>query len=310
MHPLDRLDDATLSFVDKHLNVVEGAGKLNDWGLDAEKRLKDNFGTDAHPTQKAKVMALQGANKLNDWGLEQDVAVKKRLINGVIATLEGAERLRAFMANARIGEHAVELAGRTNDWVLEQDKKIAKKAREMHKRRPVTAAVALGVVAVAMLASVSGGESSQADVKSPTSHTQIIPGGLAKFDLNSNLLPKTMTKANTKKAAPTAAKVEALTAKVPKPAAEAKPAAESKITKSKVKAEAHPLTVKTGDHLWDVLEGAGIPSTEIMQRLDAAAKKSGLNYEWHGSGKSRWLEVNGKSDAKSIVVSLDKFIKR
>ncbi len=207
---------------------------------------------------------------------------------------------RAYIASAKLGERASELANQANDWGLGQDKKISEKAQEVLKRRRGTTAAALGMVAVATLTLGFGGESNHSDAKTSAAHTQEeAPGALAKFDLDSNLLFKAMPKV--------AIAAEQQDPKVAKPA-EAKPPIKPEVTKPELTAE--PLTVKAGDHLWNVLENAGIPQAEIMQRLDMAAKASGINYEWHGSGENRWLEVDGKSDAKSIVSSLDKFIKR
>lgn len=85
---------------------------------------------------------------------------------------------------------------------------------------------------------------------------------------------------------------------VPAPVKEAPPAHEVMIP------------VHKGDLPWDSLQSAGIPADQIMQRLDAAAKKSGLKYQWHGSGTHKWIEVDGHSDTKTVMNDLDKFIQR
>ena len=70
------------------------------------------------------------------------------------------------------------------------------------------------------------------------------------------------------------------------------------------------LTVHRGDMPWDVLHRTGMPDQAIMQHLDDAAKNSGLDYSWHGSGDSRWLEVAGHSDTKTVMHLLQPYIKR
>lgn len=71
-------------------------------------------------------------------------------------------------------------------------------------------------------------------------------------------------------------------------------------------------TVQTGDMPWNVLENAGIPAEEIMNRLDSAAQKlnaaEGIPYEWHGSGTSQWLEVNGQSDTSATMQMLKPYL--
>lgn len=76
------------------------------------------------------------------------------------------------------------------------------------------------------------------------------------------------------------------------------------------KEQATGYTVRRGDRPWNTLQRAGVPAGQIMHDLDAAAKKSGLDYEWHGSGKHRWIEVEGKSDTPSIIQLLGKYIKK
>jgi hypothetical protein len=73
--------------------------------------------------------------------------------------------------------------------------------------------------------------------------------------------------------------------------------------------EAPRFTVAPGQRLWGVLENAGIPPAEIMQQIDAAARESGLPYEWHGQGTNRWIEVNGLSDTESLVALLRPYLK-
>lgn len=95
-------------------------------------------------------------------------------------------------------------------------------------------------------------------------------------------------------------------------AAKAKAKAEAEATKA-VEDQPQPpeaFVVHKGDRVWDVMEQSGVPESEIMQRIDAAAKASGLNYQWHGSEKHRWIEVNGKSDTKFVINALGKYIKR
>ena len=80
---------------------------------------------------------------------------------------------------------------------------------------------------------------------------------------------------------------------------------------AKEAAPAHEaIAVHKGDRPWNALQEAGIPADQIMARLDAAAKASGLSYEWHGSGTHKWIKVNGHSDTKSVMNYLDKFIQR
>ncbi len=69
LNPLDRIDDATLAFVDKKFNTAAGrVDQLNDWGLAAENRIKDNFAQDAHPVANAKKAATERLDMVNEWG--------------------------------------------------------------------------------------------------------------------------------------------------------------------------------------------------------------------------------------------------
>ncbi|HET8709428.1 MAG TPA: hypothetical protein VFL85_04065 [Candidatus Saccharimonadales bacterium] len=65
---------------------------------------------------------------------------------------------------------------------------------------------------------------------------------------------------------------------------------------------------RKGEMPWNVLVRNGVPAGQIMHDLDQAAKRSGMDYEWHGSGKHKWLEVNGKSDTKSVMQYIGKQI--
>lgn len=71
-----------------------------------------------------------------------------------------------------------------------------------------------------------------------------------------------------------------------------------------------PLTVRPGETLWGVLQNAGVPPEQIMQRLDDAAQASGLPYRWAGEGTDQWLEVAGQSDTQSLVALLSPYIQR
>lgn len=70
------------------------------------------------------------------------------------------------------------------------------------------------------------------------------------------------------------------------------------------------LSIHRGDMPWDVLQRAGVPGQQIMHHLNEAAKNSGLDFAWHGTGEQRWLEVAGKSDTKSVIQMLKPFLVR
>lgn len=65
---------------------------------------------------------------------------------------------------------------------------------------------------------------------------------------------------------------------------------------------------RPGEMPWNVLLRNGVPAGQIMHDLDQAAKQSGAPYDWHGNGTHKWLEVNGKSDTKSIMKFIGKQI--
>jgi hypothetical protein len=59
--------------------------------------------------------------------------------------------------------------------------------------------------------------------------------------------------------------------------------------------------IHQGDMPWDVLRRAGVPEGSIMHQINHAAKESGLDYSWHGSGEHRWIEVDGHSDTATVI---------
>ena len=64
-------------------------------------------------------------------------------------------------------------------------------------------------------------------------------------------------------------------------------------------------TVSPGEAPWTVLKDAGVPEGNIMQALEAAAKRSGLPYQWHGSGLDQWLEEEtGARRRRPVLESL------
>lgn len=73
-----------------------------------------------------------------------------------------------------------------------------------------------------------------------------------------------------------------------------------------------PEQFSAADQPWDVLSSRGIPSSQIMERLDSAAQQlqshKGIPFEWHGSGNTRWLEVNGQSDTQSVMTYLNPYL--
>lgn len=95
----------------------------------------------------------------------------------------------------------------------------------------------------------------------------------------------------------------------PESTGKATPAPESTAKPKADKEKApEPLTVEKGDFPYNVVSNAKI--ADPMEALDAAAKRSGYDYSWHGQGTRRWIEVNGKSSTEDVMKLLDKYIVR
>jgi hypothetical protein len=77
----------------------------------------------------------------------------------------------------------------------------------------------------------------------------------------------------------------------------------------------HPFETppRDGEYLWTYMRRSGVPPEAIMAELERAAdeleKATDSKVEWHGSGKKRWLEINGKSDTLSLWQALLPYLK-
>lgn len=68
------------------------------------------------------------------------------------------------------------------------------------------------------------------------------------------------------------------------------------------------------EYMWDYMERVGVPDDVIMRELDEAADHlsatTDSQVEWHGSGRKRWLEIDGKSDTTSLWRILQSHLKQ
>jgi hypothetical protein len=173
---------------------------------------------------------------------------------------------------------------------LAAEKKDGKRTLEI-RRKPI--AIAAAAVAAVSLAVVAPGHSDEAPHRDASVSAEAAAqeaaniAGQAAIGLHEAGIDAKEALAKAEKAKLDAAKKAAEQAQAPK-----------------------AFEVHKGDYAWNVVARAGIPEAEVMQRIDAAAKASGLNYQWHGSEKHRWLEVNGKSDTEFVINALGKYIKR
>lgn len=74
------------------------------------------------------------------------------------------------------------------------------------------------------------------------------------------------------------------------------------------------LVVRAGDYPWDVLQRAGVPEGQIMSDLEQAGQAyehaTGNKVQWYGTGKHRWVKVNGQSDTRDVVQALDNYLQK
>lgn len=69
-------------------------------------------------------------------------------------------------------------------------------------------------------------------------------------------------------------------------------------------AYAYNLPPQACEYLWEYMQRIGVPEEIIMTELEQAAERleatTDSQVEWHGSGRQRWLEVDGQSDTPSL----------
>lgn len=87
-----------------------------------------------------------------------------------------------------------------------------------------------------------------------------------------------------------------------------------KQARQNAESKAPELVVRAGDYPWDVLQRAGVPEGQIMPDLEQAGQAyeaaTGNNVQWYGTGKHRWVKVNGQSDTEAVVHMLDNYLQR